>query len=186
MASSRKSRNTGIIPARAGSTRIFMSASGTDEDHPRSCGEHRVPWATCRRRSGSSPLVRGALDGRGLAASSWRIIPARAGSTRRWDHAVSRRRDHPRSCGEHMCLCVGVEELLGSSPLVRGALGRREAHVGGLGIIPARAGSTMCAATWLVGTEDHPRSCGEHRGASRQMVAQEGSSPLVRGALPCP
>ena len=39
----------------------------------------------------------------------------------------------------------------------------------------------------MVGSEDHPRSCGEHLLSVTLLVSSEGSSPLVRGALfsPC-
>ena len=50
----------------------------------------------------------------------------------------------------------------GSSPLVRGAL--RFLHISYtiVGIIPARAGSTLSARSPSARRGDHPRSCGEH------------------------
>ena len=70
----------------------------------------------------------------------------------------------------------------GSSPLVRGALGRVHHLPGLLGIIPARAGSTVLHAPGGLVGQDHPRSCGEHDSDNHQTGLGRGSSPLVRGA----
>ena len=51
----------GIIPARAGSTTDAHGACLMLRDHPRSCGEHQAPCSPLITRTGSSPLVRGAL-----------------------------------------------------------------------------------------------------------------------------
>ena len=51
----------GIIPARAGSTRLSGWRCRRFWDHPRSCGEHRMECASLSCCEGSSPLVRGAL-----------------------------------------------------------------------------------------------------------------------------
>ena len=51
----------GIIPARAGSTRLSGWRCRRFWDHPRSCGEHRMECASVACCEGSSPLVRGAL-----------------------------------------------------------------------------------------------------------------------------
>ena len=51
-------------------------------------------------------------------------------------------RDHPRGCGEHYKVIIGIIAIIGSSPRMRGALG------------------TIVATIWLV--QDHPRGCGEH------------------------
>ena len=55
-------------------------------------------------------------------------------------------------------------------------------NVGGVGIIPACAGSTSVpvVGTWLGG--DHPRMCGEHDVGRFDAEKSEGSSPHVRGA----
>ena len=71
----------GLIPARAGSTPYVYGGASGDRAHPRSRGEHSPRSRRCRRRSGSSPLARGAQR---LPRSPWwcrRLIPARAGST---------------------------------------------------------------------------------------------------------
>ena len=71
----------GLIPAHAGSTHTRRINSLTGWAHPRSRGEHKVETITAERRSGSSPLTRGAPPQ--LFRSSQRVglIPAHAGST---------------------------------------------------------------------------------------------------------
>ena len=75
------SRQTRIIPARAGPTASLMLAKVEGTDHPRSCGANRSPSASFAGTRGSSPLVRGQLAGSSPAAGGDRIIPARAGPT---------------------------------------------------------------------------------------------------------
>ena len=50
----------GLIPARAGSTVSEGCPLADSGAHPRPCGEHSPPASLPRRRSGSSPPVRGA------------------------------------------------------------------------------------------------------------------------------
>ena len=52
--------------------------------------------------TGSSPLVRGALCKIRVVNGISGIIPARAGSTPKAKPPITSRRDHPRSCGEHL------------------------------------------------------------------------------------
>ena len=152
----------GIIPARAGSTHTGGSDAGRDGDHPRSCGEHLPTMFMYGKTMGSSPLVRGALLNQIAIDGVARIIPARAGSTRHRQAEAARSWDHPRSCGEHFCALVWLVRPAGSSPLVRGALGQKVLDALGLGIIPARAGSTSTELPGSPSQRDHPRSCGEH------------------------
>ena len=91
----------GIIPACAGSTSPWPSASARCGDHPRMCGEHSSGPALIADIPGSSPHVRGARGCQQLQQSYLGIIPACAGSTchdRRENAGV---RDHPRMYGEH-------------------------------------------------------------------------------------
>ena len=72
-----------IIPARAGPTHC-LSCDGSDStDHPRSCGANGSRLTCWGAVCGSSPLVRGQLIGGRLQRFHKRIIPARAGPTRR-------------------------------------------------------------------------------------------------------
>ena len=92
---------TRIIPACAGSTLTFSRSLYASRDHPRLRGEHYEVVAPQCREQGSSPLARGApVFLAGLVLPSG-IIPACAGSTRRWAFHTRFRWDHPRLRGEH-------------------------------------------------------------------------------------
>ncbi len=171
-----------IIPARAGSTAISRLRVPTGVDHPRSCGEHSEGQTRSPCRLGSSPLVRGAPGMSVRWCQCAGIIPARAGSTKDGGPFHRSRKDHPRSCGEHFPFFSALRVAMGSSPLVRGAREQRRGPLAGLGIIPARAGSTVCDKLCVLVIEDHPRSCGEHSATSILSSSCGGSSPLVRGA----
>ena len=110
------------------------------------------------------------------------IIPACAGSTLTLAVSRSRARDHPRMCGEHPNVSLGISVRRGSSPHVRGAPVKKKDQSFTGGIIPACAGSTHWTAPALLARWDHPRMCGEHRGRGRRRGQEQGSSPHVRGA----
>ena len=71
----------GIIPAGAGLTFGLHKSSRLCRDHPRGCGAHRLAFAPHRLAQGSSPRVRGSLDGEQDIARQLGIIPAGAGLT---------------------------------------------------------------------------------------------------------
>ena len=151
-------------------------------DHPRIRGEHVFQLMTKVPCPGSSPHTRGALRKTTTSASTTRIIPAYAGSTRRPRAITQRRWDHPRIRGEHdrgEALAVGPG---GSSPHTRGALRSGAAFGVGDRIIPAYAGSTLMvhSSSHLIG--DHPRIRGEHLLSVVVAKRPEGSSPHTRGA----
>ena len=75
--------NSRIIPARAGFTVAVLSDFGGEWDHPRSRGVYVVGRIFCVERVGSSPLARGLRRPREAGGYGTRIIPARAGFTRR-------------------------------------------------------------------------------------------------------
>ena len=178
----RRENVLGIIPACAGSTRHLV------------CCEFRF--------SGSSPHVRGARVSQMITAVRCGIIPACAGSTQSPPGEYHHAGDHPRMCGEHRICCQSCKISTGSSPHVRGApccLVRTtpswgsSPHVRGApvvhglldglgGIIPACAGSTTPPAQDRHATRDHPRMCGEHIQRVLRRIAEQGSSPHVRGA----
>ena len=91
--------------------------------------------------SGSSPRVRGAVGVDVRCDGSFGIIPACAGSSSRSGSGRTRRRDHPRVCGEQFSSASGPVSGLGSSPRVRGAADVCVRMLSPVGIIPARAGS---------------------------------------------
>ena len=118
-------RQAGIIPARAGFTQV--AAVGADA------------------LEGSSPLARGLHDVEAGRRPGGGIIPARAGFTW-WRPGRDRRAgDHPRSRGVYAASLNQPTMPPGSSPLARGLqAGGRTVHGRG-GIIPARAGFTVCS-----------------------------------------
>ena len=151
----------GIIPARAGFTRMVSVVLRRGRDHPRSRGVYsgadRVPPGVV----GSSPLARGLLILDGKPRVDVGIIPARAGFT-------------PLQSQRKLT-------IPGSSPLARGL----RAWVGGgsvwEGIIPARAGFTPEADAPRRGPGDHPRSRGVYQSEVLMLASAPGSSPLARG-----
>ena len=132
-----------IIPARAGPTTQARCRPPATSDHPRSCGANHRAATPGHRPCGSSPLVRGQLRRCFWSRGRVRIIPARAGPTRRAHIFKRLHTDHPRSCGanlswvfRHFCHC-------GSSPLVRGQPVFVSTASMMHRIIPARAGPTL-------------------------------------------
>ena len=111
-----------------------------------------------------------------------RIIPADAGSTLYFLYFFCSFRDHPRGCGEHLCIGWTRTPRGGSSPRMRGARALHRAPANLSGIIPADAGSTSRRQNALEPIEDHPRGCGEHTVSKHWTLSQRGSSPRMRGA----
>ena len=151
-------------------------------DHPRGCGEHGVPMATCTSCMGSSPRMRGALHPLGRLVDRIGIIPADAGSTASPLALMRSEWDHPRGCGEHPASMCRPRIRTGSSPRMRGALLRAQLHVDHGRIIPADAGSTVSYPVAYLRIQDHPRGCGEHSGGRTCDGDDGGSSPRMRGA----
>ena len=131
--------------------------------------------------AGSSPLARGLLGFYGGVGGAPRIIPARAGFTRRHPPRPRSSRDHPRSRGvyDHRTLAVSVTD--GSSPLARGLRPASPRPSVRPGIIPARAGFTSQPAHRRKDRPDHPRSRGVYSIARVAFRFVAGSSPLARG-----
>ena len=74
-------------------------------------------------------------------------------------------------------------EQEGSSPHTRGAPRLAQARLCRKRIIPAYAGSTATALSFLRLTQDHPRIRGEHIQKQSADSTGKGSSPHTRGAL---
>ena len=171
----------GIIPARAGFTRVGHRPGPEGGDHPRSRGVYPVGGGDPPFAVGSSPLARGLpAAGSGQWPGSG-IIPARAGFTRRLPHGRRHGADHPRSRGVYNVLPLPPRTRGGSSPLARGLLTGTKRLVMFVRIIPARAGFT----TTILGRgrphQDHPRSRGVYAPPNRPSSSGTGSSPLARG-----
>ena len=130
---------------------------------------------------GSSPLARGLPAWPVGDAASGRIIPARAGFTRRRRRLSGASADHPRSRGVYSSSRRFVSSFTGSSPLARGLLLRPLAAIRTRGIIPARAGFTAPQTAPQAAGGDHPRSRGVYLYSHRLKGTRMGSSPLARG-----
>ena len=87
-------------------------------------------------------------------------------------------------CGEHPARSIASFHCLGSSPRVRGTLGKARIIGDMGGIIPARAGNTTEWTPCRCRTWDHPRVCGEHGTGSEGFAGIPGSSPRARGTRP--
>ena len=130
----------GIIPARAGFTRVGLRRCGPLADHPRSRGVYGSTALTTVPTTGSSPLARGLPDGDGDGAVPGRIIPARAGFTTRKAGAETTRPDHPRSRGVYAQSALSYLSANGSSPLARGLPREASRRRGGRGDHPRSRG----------------------------------------------
>ena len=178
-------RSRWIIPARAGFTPPTPTGSRRPADHPRSRGVYPAASSGGKAGPGSSPLARGLLETGPYPPDAGRIIPARAGFTRRRRRGYRRRPDHPRSRGVYRCASPPGRSSHGSSPLARGLRAARLPAGAPRGIIPARAGFTCDVKPADGDARDHPRSRGVYCSSAGQYSASAGSSPLARG-LPDP
>ena len=75
------SSESGLIPARAGTTSRLAAIRLATRAHPRSRGDHKVLGASPLAVEGSSPLARGPQDAKIWVVESPGLIPARAGTT---------------------------------------------------------------------------------------------------------
>ena len=150
-----------LIPARAGKTlRPVFPGLGASA-HPRSRGENTFAESAPAGPTGSSPLARGKHPQRTGRRPRVRLIPARAGKTRR--HLPTR-----RSVGAH--------------PRSRGENARPDDDAGTVKwLIPARAGKTLTDPREDLTPQAHPRSRGENRSSASLYRLVRGSSPLARG-----
>ena len=171
----------GIIPARAGFTGRTSDRIWCRGDHPRSRGVYYTERGDDKVQEGSSPLARGLHTADRPGRGAVRIIPARAGFTRRPSTSTLRDRDHPRSRGVYARACLGAVSAAGSSPLARGLLGEDHLSAAVVGIIPARAGFTHATSWRSACLPDHPRSRGVYMRSPVVFCHQRGSSPLARG-----
>ena len=130
---------------------------------------------------GSSPLARGLRRYSARAAACRGIIPARAGFTGRTRGRARRTRDHPRSRGVYYMFGSSLQRHTGSSPLARGLHPVQAGAQAVPGIIPARAGFTVCRIWFQCLGRDHPRSRGVYWRVIPSPRSASGSSPLARG-----
>ena len=170
-----------IIPARAGFTITFLTDRLAERDHPRSRGVYPPARPSRILRPGSSPLARGLHRLEGRIRCARRIIPARAGFTRRSPVTSVMAWDHPRSRGVYASASPESSSTSGSSPLARGLPPTPAPLALTVRIIPARAGFTPHLPALDAGRADHPRSRGVYTRCIRWPMRWAGSSPLARG-----
>ena len=72
---------TRLIPAHAGKTASNSCLALWNRAHPRACGENSLMSSLCGRCTGSSPRMRGKLEGESRGRCQARLIPAHAGKT---------------------------------------------------------------------------------------------------------
>ena len=171
----------GIIPARAGFTQCPDLLLRRHGDHPRSRGVYPPRPDGPAATRGSSPLARGLQLDPVVGDPAARIIPARAGFTRRGPARGGGRADHPRSRGVYRISHRADDHLAGSSPLARGLPPPSTTSTSSARIIPARAGFTPPRDSRGEVGGDHPRSRGVYKGSRRRRASSAGSSPLARG-----
>ena len=109
-----------ITPACAGNSRPAFPGHPPPWDHPRVCGEQSAVFLASRRYGGSPPRVRGTGCRHRGRGGKYRITPACAGNSAPAVYASFHSGDHPRVCGEQLCLLAGITVCTGSPPRVRG------------------------------------------------------------------
>ncbi len=170
-----------FIPAGAGNTMQWSSATRLQPVYPRWRGEHDCFESVTGSNVGLSPLARGTLRDSGPGISPMRFIPAGAGNTYSCACVLVESPVYPRWRGEHTTRYSGRSATTGLSPLARGThcaifvvlfIGR---------FIPAGAGNTSDALTWCVAIPVYPRWRGEHNLTLISNNIAGGLSPLARG-----
>ena len=170
-----------IIPAHAGQTTPPSRFPPTSTDHPRACGANRRVFDTVSKRHGSSPRMRGKPGPLASPRAASRIIPAHAGQTFPHNTRTSWCSDHPRACGANPLQMIVNSSPYGSSPRMRGKLGRLGLSLRCLRIIPAHAGQTASTHRLAPASADHPRACGANCLIALTVLIGYGSSPRMRG-----
>ena len=147
------------------------------------CGEKSLPPQMPLTFGGSPPRVRGKAKGLKIRFIISRITPACAGKRTVPMCSTSRRRDHPRVCGEKKTSCPRCRVQIGSPPRVRGKEVAPAGQRGYLGITPACAGKSERFGRCFGAEQDHPRVCGEKVLGCIARFLLQGSPPRVRGKV---
>ena len=129
----------------------------------------------------SSPRMRGTPNSNLRSVRMPGLIPTYAGNTFPAALQVPHQRVHPHVCGEHTYRPLRIAMLWGSSPRMRGTLGRINRLEAGNGLIPTYAGNTAGLPGPCQHQRAHPHVCGEHYSLSRRRNTASGSSPRMRG-----
>ena len=173
----------GFIPARAGEPASRCGPTGLTPVHPRACGGAEAVGLGRRRDEGSSPRVRGSRPGDVREELLEGFIPARAGEPTVFGVPLRPLTVHPRACGGASAPETPPPDAHGSSPRVRGSRPCPPGARASGRFIPARAGEPAPAPAPRPAPEVHPRACGGARDRADPELAEDGSSPRVRGSL---
>ena len=92
--------------------------------------------------------------------------------------------DHPRMCGEKICVKLSLKSLFGSPPRMRGKAPINRHQAEEHGVTPACAGKSAGTGSRSGASWDHPRVCGEKHSAMVASLQIKGSPPRVRGKVP--
>ena len=109
-----------ITPAHAGKRNGRPESGRPFWDHPRTCGEKRVPEQVYTAFHGSPPHMRGKVTPDFNDAYILRITPAHAGKSKSVSAKCTYLQDHPRTCGEKLLSFHCFLLLVGSPPHMRG------------------------------------------------------------------
>ena len=171
----------GLIPAWAGRSSAWNTASAAARAHPRVGGEVLHSNAAGDAMVGSSPRGRGGPIWRPVRVERHGLIPAWAG--RSWDgpRLSDCDRAHPRVGGEVPTPTDLFRVAEGSSPRGRGGPPLRHLRASVRGLIPAWAGRSTARAPRPTLDGAHPRVGGEVTFYSPTAGILEGSSPRGRG-----
>ena len=178
---SKRPQNPGITPAYAGKSSEDTRRSGTNGDHPRVCGEKSFENGVKGYFEGSPPRMRGKGWVVAVAVAFLGITPAYAGKSAAKEFACKDGRDHPRVCGEKVCVHPVPVCALGSPPRMRGKVIRSWIMRIWTRITPAYAGKRGDVNTYEKIQRDHPRVCGEKFFHPRKSRFFLGSPPRMRG-----
>ena len=173
--------NIGIIPANTGRIILESATATVARDHPREYGENDAGDEGWEREKGSSPRIRGELEGKWKIRLRSGIIPANTGRIAYMGFGSSACRDHPREYGENIRPNSSGKPRRGSSPRIRGECRIQCCHTRYLGIIPANTGRMKQGTQRAVDEGDHPREYGENCRALMARPTALGSSPRIRG-----
>ena len=171
----------GITPAYAGKSGCCHHLVIFVEDHPRVCGEKGSLTRVCLVELGSPPRMRGKGWVVAVAVAFLGITPAYAGKSAAKEFACKDGRDHPRVCGEKVCVHPVPVCALGSPPRMRGKVIRSWIMRIWTRITPAYAGKSSSTLENRVFSWDHPRVCGEKCCVGFAHGHRLGSPPRMRG-----
>ena len=109
------------------------------------------------------------------------ITPAYAGKRACTTTGTTRRKDHPRVCGEKRSSSPGVSARSGSPPRMRGKDSSPRPGFRLIRITPAYAGKSTPGTLKPSEPWDHPHMCGEKLRKTAILARELGSPPHVRG-----